>query len=394
MTATEEKMKLQIAVATGIEAAVKREILRMGLGHAPAIRGRIELSGGWDTVARLNVFLRGGERVLIEIGRFPAETFDALYEGVRALPWEEYLTAHARILIDGKSFQSKLGAVKAAGGVVKKAVVDRLKERLFVHTLDERGERAVVGFSVFGDIATLTLDTSGDGLHKRGYRVLTYDAPLRETTAAAIVEDSFYHRGKAFADPFCGSGTIAVEAAMYARNIAPGKARDFDFAHWKCTPKGVLDAARSEAESLEYRGPVAPVYAADISARAVDIAREHARRAGVAQDISFSVGDARRFTAQERCGVLISNPPYGERMQRGEDLFPLYRDFHQMFRALPDWSAYILTAYGGMDRAFGRPDKRRILYNADLKCSLLAYFGKKPSPQEDAPRPHTDDACE
>ncbi len=374
-------MKLQIAAATGIEAAVKREIERMGLGHAPAIRGRIELSGDWNTVARLNVFLRAGERVLIEVGKFFADTFDALYEGVRAVAWEELFTPHTQVLIDGKSYRSKLAAVKAAGGVTKKAIVDRLKEKTGAGAVDERGERAVVGVSIFEDVVTLTLDTSGNGLHKRGYRVLTYDAPLRETTAAAIIEDSFYRRDKAFADPFCGSGTVAIEAAMYARGMAPGRTRDFDFTRWKCVPAEAIRMAREEAEETVYRGPIAPVYASDISPRAVEIAKEHARRAGVDGDILFSVGDMRAFSARERYGVLVSNPPYGERMESRQDLFPLYLDFRTMFRALPDWSAYVLSAYEGLERACGRPDKRRILYNADLKCSLFAYYGKKPVPR-------------
>lgn len=372
-------MKLYIPAASGIEAAVKREIERLGLGHAPAVRGRLELEGDWNTVARLNVFLRAGERVLLGLAVFHAETFDELFDGIRAIPWEEYFTAHTKILIDGKSFKSKLAAVKAAGGVVKKAIVNRLREKLYAYSLDERGERAVVGVSIFEDTVCVTLDTSGDGLHKRGYRVLTYDAPLRETTAAAIVEDSFYHKEKAFADPFCGSGTLPIEAALYARNIAPGIKRNFDFTRWKCAPHGILERAREEAKSQELHGKLAPIYASDISERAIGVAKEHAKRAGVEGDISFSVKDMRTFTAEEKWGVLISNPPYGERMEKGEDLFPLYRDFSKMFRVLPDWSAYVISAYEDFERAFGRPDKRRVLYNANLKCSLLSYFGRKPN---------------
>ena len=371
-------MKLYIPAATGIEAAVKREIERMGFGHAPAVRGRVELEGDWNTVARLNVLLRAGERVLMGVGEFPASTFDELYDGVFAMPWEEFFTPHTHILIDGKSYKSTLAAVKAAGGVVKKAIVARLKERLHVHTLDETGERAVVGVSIFEDNVTVTLDTSGDGLHKRGYRILNYDAPLRETTAAAIIEDSFYRRDKAFADPFCGSGTLPIEAALYARNIAPGKRRAFDFTRWKCAPRGILAPVTEEAETGEYRGELPPIYARDISPRAISVAEEHAKRAGVKKDIRFTVGDMRAFSAEERYGVLVSNPPYGERMEKGSDLFPLYRDFAKMFRALPDWSAYVVSAYEGFERAFGRADKRRVLYNANLKCTLAAYFGKKP----------------
>ncbi len=371
-------MKLLIPAAVGIEAAVKREVERLGFGHAPALRGRIALEGTWEDVARLNVFLRAGERVLLLVGEYRAETFDMLFEGAYALPWEEYLTAHAKILIDGKSYKSKLAAVKAAGGVVKKAILTRLKEKLGTENFDETGERALVGVSIFEDGVQLTLDTSGAGLHKRGYRVLTGQAPLRETTAAAIVEDSFYRREKAFADPFCGSGTIAIEAAMYARGIAPGLRRGFDFTSWKCAPQGVLEGVRREAEEKIFRGEIAPIYASDLLPEAVKTAREHARRAGVERDIRFSVADMRLFSAPERCGVLVANPPYGERLKGEGDLFPLYRDFSRMFRRLPDWSAYVLTAYEGAERAFGRADKRRTLYNADLKCTLYSFFGKKP----------------
>ncbi len=370
-------MKLYIPAAYGIEAAVKREIERLGFGHAPAVRGRVELEGDWETVARLNVFLRAGERVLLGVGEFPATTFDELFEGARALPWEEYLSRDSKILIDGKSVKSTLAAVKAAGGVVKKAILGRLKEKLGATAFPETGPRAVVGVSIFEDIVTLTLDTSGDGLHKRGYRVLTYDAPLRETTAAAIIEDSFYNREKPFADLFCGSGTLAVEAALYARNIAPGMERKFDFAAWKCTPHGALERARQEARDGVYTGPVAPIFAGDISPRAIQIAEEHARRAGVKNDIAFSVRDMREFASELGYGVLISNPPYGERMEKGADLFPLYRDFAKVYRSLPAWSAYLISGYE-VERAFGRAQKKRILYNANIRCGLYCYFGQKP----------------
>lgn len=372
-----EKFSLLIPVGAGVEAAAKREIEHLGFGHAPAIRGRIALRGGWEDIARLNVLLRAGERVLILLGSFRADTFDALFEGVFSIPWEEFLSPHARILIDGKSAKSKLAAIKAAGGVVKKAILKRLQAKLHARFFDEKGERAVVGFSIFEDEVQLTLDTSGEGLHRRGYRVLTGEAPLRETMAAAIIEDSIYRREKAFADPFCGSGTIAVEAALFARNIAPGRSRKFDFESWKCAPKGILEKIRTEAKEGEYHGEIAPIYASDISPKAVETAKEHARRAGVLQDIRFSVQDVKDFTASERYGVLIANPPYGERI-RDVELSALYRDFAAAFKRLPAWSAYFISGFEGAERAFGRADKRRILYNADIKCGLYTYFGEKP----------------
>lgn len=371
-------MKLLIPVAAGLEAAVKRELGRLGYKDAPAVRGRIALEGDWADVARLNVNLRGGERVLILLGAFPAHTFDDLYEGVFSISWEQFFTPHTRIRIDGKSVESRLAAVKAAGGVAKKAILDRLRARLGASCFDESGERAVVGISLYRDTVSVTLDTTGEGLHKRGYRVLTYDATLRETTAAAIVEDSLYRRDKPFADPFCGSGTFPIEAAMYARGIAPGLSRAFDFERFKCVDKALPARAREEARDQVFRGGIAPVFASDLSPRAVEIAREHARRAGVAADIVFSVGDMRTFCSALAYGVLASNPPYGERL-KGDDLSRLYRDLTRMVRALPDWSAYILSGFGGAEAAMGRAEKRRILYNGDIRCGLYVYFGKKPA---------------
>ncbi len=370
-------MKLLVPAATGLEASVKRQLKNLGYGDRPAVNGRISLEGDWEDVARLNVFLRSGERVLLSLGAFPARTFDELYEGVYALPWEEFLTPHAKILLDGKCVKSALMAVKAAGGVTKKAILNRLGDRSGARSFDERGERAIVGVSLFEDVATVTLDTSGDGLHKRGYRVLTYDAPLRETVAAALAESSFYRAEKPFADVFCGSGTIAIEAAMIALNLAPGLSRGFDFTAWKCAPKAALDHAREEARAVRACGKTPRIFACDVSPRAVEIAQFHAKRAGVSEGIEFRCADMRRFTSTERYGVIVSNPPYGERLKA--DLFELYRDFSRMFRRLPDWSCYFLTSYGGAERAFGRKaDKKRRVYNAGLECTFYRYSGEKP----------------
>ncbi len=371
-------MKLLIPVTAGCEASVKRQLKALGYGDCPAADGRIQAEGDFSDVARLNVFLRSGERVLIELGRFPARTFDELFEGVFSLPWEEFLSPRSHILMDGKSYKSALAAVKAAGGVAKKAVLKRLGEKLGVQTFSEEGERAVVGVSLLNDTASLTLDTSGDGLHKRGYRVRTYDAPLRETVAAAMVESSYFRRGKPFADLFCGSGTIPIEAALYALNIAPCAGRDFDFTRWKCAPEGALKEAREEAEDVRFRGEIPPLFAGDVSVRAIEIASFHAARAGVAGSIRFSCADMRAFTSEERYGVIVSNPPYGERVGRGEDLFALYRGFAQTFRRLPDWSCYFLSSYPEAERAFGRCEKKRPLYNARLACTFYSYPGKPP----------------
>ncbi len=370
-------MKLYIPVASGVEASVKRQLKTLGYGDCPAEQGRISLEGDWTDVARLNVFLRAGERVLAETGRFPAASFDELFAGVYAIPWEEFLSPHARILMDGKSVKSTLGAVKAAGGVAKKAILKRLSEKLRVSSFDERGARAVVGISLYADVASVTLDTSGDGLHKRGYRVLSYDAPLRETTAAAILDYSFYRAERPFADVFCGSGTLPIEAAMLALGIAPGAKRGFDFTSFCGVPKDALSRAREEAAEARRQDAACEIFASDLSEKAISVARVHAERAGVAKHIVFSRADMRSFTAAARGGLLASNPPYGERLGKEDDLFALYRDFSRMFRRLPAWDCCFLSGYPQAERAFGsRADRRRTLWNSNLECSLYFYGAK------------------
>lgn len=359
-----------------MEATVKRELTRLGYGDCPASNGRIAVEGDWTDVARLNVLLRTGERVLIELGNFPAHTFDELFDGVFSLPWEEYLTPHTKIVMDGKAHASALMAVKAAGGVSKKAILRRLGEKLRTRTFDEKGERAIVGISILSDRVCVTLDTSGDGLHKRGYRTLSYDAPLKETVAAAMVERAYFRAGKPFADLFCGSGTLPIEAAMYAQDLAPGISRNFDFTRFKCAPD-VLPSAREEARDREKRQNIL-LHASDISEKAVQIARYHAKRAGVYENIEFSVGDMRDFTSAEKGGILLSNPPYGERLGKGDDLFSLYRDFSRVYRRLDGWDCHFLSGYPMAERAFGaKADRKKQVYNANLPCTLYSYLTKR-----------------
>lgn len=378
-------MELLIPVASGLEGTVKKQLFSLGYGNAPADNGRIAVSGEWSDVARLNVFLRSGERVLILLARFHAETFDELYAGFYAVPWEDWLELDARILMDGKSVRSKLAAVKASGGVAKKAIIRRLadKKRTGRKLFSESGARYIVGFSVCRDEVVVTLDTSGDGLHKRGYRSLAYSAPLKETLAAALVDLSVYNpevnEGKPFADPFCGSGTLPIEAAMKALRIAPGIARSFDFERWSCAERGTVERAKEEAREQEKRSRQVCVYASDISPEAVKIARFHAGRAGVLSAVKFSVADMRDFTSGIPYGVLVSNPPYGERLSDAESVKALYRDFGKTFRALPDWSAYVLTSFPDFERCFGKSaDRKKKLFNANLACGLYTYFGRKP----------------
>ena len=383
-------MKLLIPVASGLEQITKRQLFSLGYEKAPADNGRIEIDGDWQDIARLNVLLRSGERVLIVLSRFRAVTFDELYEGVYNIPWEDWLSVDSKILMDGKSVQSTLAAIKAAGGVAKKAIIRRLSDKIRTgrKTFSETGARSVIGVSVYKDEVTITLNTSGDGLHKRGYRSLAYTAPLKETLAAALIDSTFYNPDrdveKPFADPFCGSGTLPIEAAMKALHIAPGLNRDFDFTAWACAPKGILELAKQEARDSEKRNAAPTIFASDINPEAISIAKYHAKRAGVDKHIHFSVADATKFTCQQKYGVLLSNPPYGERLSEESQVRALMSAFGKAFQKLPDWNAYILTSLPDFERSFGKTaDKKKKLFNANLVCGFYSYFGKPPKSEDE-----------
>ncbi len=377
-------MNLLIPVAAGLEQITKRQLFALGYEKAPADNGRIQIEGDWRDIARLNVLLRSGERVLILLKKFPAVTFDELYEGVYSIPWEEWLAMDSKILMDGKSVSSTLAAIKVTGGVAKKAIISRLADKLRSgrKTFCESGARSIIGVSIYKDEVSISLDTTGDGLHKRGYRSLAYTAPLKETLAAGLIDSTFYNPEKdlekPFADLFCGSGTLPIEAAMKALRIAPGVNREFDFDKWACAPN-VLPLARQEAKDRERRAAKPTIFASDISAEAISIAKYHAKRAGVESVIRFSIADARRFKSDLKYGVLLSNPPYGERLSDEAAVRTLMQGLGKTFRALPEWNGYFLTSLEGFERYFGKTaDKKKKLFNANLTCGFYSYFGKSP----------------
>ncbi|MBO5277134.1 MAG: class I SAM-dependent RNA methyltransferase [Clostridia bacterium] len=386
-------MKLLIPVPSGIEQITKRQLFSLGYEKAPADNGRIEVEGDWQDIARLNVLLRSGERVLIVLAKFKAVTFDELFEGMYSIPWENWLTVDSKILMDGKSVQSTLAAIKVSGGVAKKAIIQRLADKIRTgrKTSSESGARSIVGVSIYKDEVTVTLDTSGEGLHKRGYRSLAYSAPLKETLASALIDSTFYNPDrdieKPFADIFCGSGTLPIEAAMKALHIAPGINREFDFTAWACAPKGVLELAKEEAKDKETLNAKPVIFASDISEKALSIAKYHAKRAGVEKNIRFSVADARNFHSDLKYGVLLSNPPYGERLGDEKEVRLLMNGVGKAFRSLPDWNAYILTALPDFERYFGKTaDKKKKLFNANLVCGFYSYFGKPPKENDEKRR--------
>ncbi|MCD8295686.1 MAG: class I SAM-dependent RNA methyltransferase [Clostridia bacterium] len=370
-------MKLLVPVAFGLEAVVKRQLRKLGYDRAPATNGRLAVEGGWEDISRLNLCLRSGERVLIELASFHAGTFDELYDAAYAIPWEDWMTPHSEILLDGKSARSALAAIKASGGVIKKAIISRLSDKLRLKTLPEDKERFTVGFSIYEDEVSITLDTTGDSLHKRGYRTLAYTAPLKETLAAALIDMTYYFPERAFADPMCGSGTLPIEAAIKSLNIAPGKNRDFDFLHWPCSDKAAFARAKEEALDSEIRNAHVDIFAGDINEDAISLARYHAKRAGVDKCIRFKAADMKDFASARDHGVLITNPPYGERLEDEATVRETCKALGLMAKSLPDWNVYVLSGFPGFEKAYGRrAEKVHKVYNANIECGFYCYPSK------------------
>ena len=358
----------------GVEGLVADELRRMNIREVRAEDGRVLFSGTLADCAAVNLSLRCGERVLMEIGSFPAKSFDALFEGTRALPWENILPRDAAFPVTGYSLDSVLFSVPDCQRIIKKAVVERLKARYHLDHFPESGAEYKIRFSLRKDLASLYLDTSGTALHKRGYRPAHTEAALRETLAAAMVKLARY-RGKGdFCDPFCGSGTIAIEAALAALNRAPGLYRSFAAEDWAFFDSALWQQARAAAIAAEYSGEYR-IFASDIDPRAIQIARDNAVRAGVDHLIEFSVADACHFSRQTERGVIVTNPPYGERLLDRKQAEELYQGFGAAVSGLENRSLYVLSSHTEFERCFGRTaDKKRKLYNGMIKCDLFMYY--------------------
>lgn len=372
--------ELQLAVPTlfGLEGLAADELRRLGLSGVQAENGRVLCAAEERDIARVNLNLRTGERVLLVLGRFFAGDFDALFEKVRALPWERFLPREAAFPVKGHSLNSALHSVPACQSIIKKAVAARLGEKYGLNTLPENGPLYQIQFSLMKDQVTLMLDTSGAGLHKRGYRAVGVVAPLRETLAAAMVLLSKYRGKDPFCDPFCGSGTIAIEAALIALNRAPGLDRSFSAQKWSWLPAQTWLDAADEAIDREFSGTY-DIWGGDIDPAAIQIARSNAVKAGVEDYVRFEVADATHFHRDEPYGRIVTNPPYGERILEKQEAENLYRAFGAAVRDLPPgWKVIVLSSHTEFERTFGRTaDKRRKLYNGMLKCDLFQYMGKK-----------------
>ncbi|MCL2576102.1 MAG: class I SAM-dependent RNA methyltransferase [Defluviitaleaceae bacterium] len=370
-----------IATATfGLEATVKRELTALGLEIKATLDGRVDFYGTLDDMVRANLWLRASDRILLVMGEFDATTFDGLFEGTKALPWENFITKDGKFTVEGKSIKSTLFSVPDCQAIVKKAVVERLKTKYKIDWFPETGAAYKIQVALLKDKVTLTIDTTGAGLHKRGYRAQNSSkAPIKETLAAAMIELSYWRRDRALLDPMCGSGTIAIEAALAAKNIAPGINRKFVSEDWVQVGKNIWKNARENAENAIYKGDIAQIFASDIDKKMVQEAKAHAEAAGVADYIQFSVADVTKKGLPCEYGILMTNPPYGQRIGEAGDLPQIYNALKNLIPKTSTWSAYIITSDETFEQHFGRKaNAKRKLFNGATKVDYYQYYGPKP----------------
>lgn len=374
-------MKLElIATATfGLEAVVKREIQALGYRIIKSEDGKITYMGDERAVVRSNLWLRSADRVLLKMAEFKALEFEELFQQTRGLPWEELIPMDGKFTVTGTSVKSKLHSVPACQSIVKKAVVERLREYYCVEHFEETGAEYTIKVTLLKDNVTLTVDTSGPGLHKRGYRVCDVAAPIKETLAAAMVQLSFWRAGRLLIDPCCGSGTIPIEAAMIGRNIAPGLNRSFAAEGWEMIPPELWKEERRKAfEAVDYEADLR-IFAFDVDPRAIAAAQENAIEAGVDDCIVFKRMNMARLEAREPGGIIITNPPYGERIGEAQQIENIYKKYRSFFSENPTWSLFLITTDKELEeKAVGRPaDRRRKLYNGRLEVCYYQFHGKK-----------------
>ena len=377
-----------IATATfGLEAVVAREVKALGYDKVKVENARVTFTGDEKAICRSNLWLRSADRVLIKMGEFPATSFEELFEKTKALPWPEIMPENACFPVEGKSIRSGLFSVPNCQAIVKKAVVESMKRKYRRQWFEETGPRYTIEVALLNDIATLTIDTSGVGLHKRGYRKLSARAPLKETLAAAMVMLSFWNPDRILADPFCGSGTIPIEAAMIGMNMAPGMWREFAAQEWPLLKRRIWEEALEEArDSLRHDIPLR-IRGTDVDKEVLSLARYHASRAGLKGRIHWQQMPVSDLSSQDKFGIIICNPPYGQRLEDAATVEKLYREMGEVFRKLDTWSIYVLTAHRGFEKLFDRrADRRRKLYNGRIECQYYQFYGPRPPRRVEATR--------
>ncbi len=369
-----------IATTTfGLESVVTRELERLGYTDMRTLDGKVHFAGDERDIARCNMWLRSADRLLIKVGEFHAPDFGALFDKTVDLPWSDLLPVDATFPVAGRSVQSRLHAVPAVQGCVKKAIVESLKKKYNRFRFDETGAEFAIEVSLLRDVATLTIDTSGDGLHKRGYREFAGPAPLRETMAAGLLQLSYWNRDRQFIDPFCGSGTLPIEAALIGRNIAPGSGRSFIAEDWPWMDRKMWKDVRTEAKDLRQPRMSESIQGFDHDPAAIRLSEKSASEAGVGGDIQFRIQEISEFKSSREYGVVVCNPPYGERMGQPEEVEAVYRELGRVCDSLPTWSFYVITSNTWFEKHFGRrAPRRRKLYNGRLECQFYQYMGPAP----------------
>ncbi len=368
-----QKFEWIATAAFGLEGVVARELERLGI-PAKAENGGARFSATLEDSFKANLWLRCADRVLLVVGRFEARSFEELFEGVKALPWEDYIGAKTRFPVNGKCARSQLMSVRDCQAITKKAIVERLKMKHRIEWFEECEETVAIDVALHGDVAQLTLDASGVALNRRGYRTWNGEAPLRETLAAALVSLSPWRPGMRLHDPMCGTGTLMIEAAMRMANRAPGLTREFAMESWRGMPAEAFTAIREEAKAQFDPSKVEGISGSDIDPEAVELANRHLKQAGLSGRVSFSVGDARQCRVDGERGAFLCNPPYGERLSDRKACEELYREMGLLLRRHPGFTLSAITSHPGFERCFGRrADKKRRFYNGRLECEFMTF---------------------
>lgn len=365
----------------GLEAVLKREIYDLGYEITKVEDGRVTFEGDEEAICRANIFLRTAERVMIQVGRFKATTFEELFQGIKNLPWEEYIPEDGKFWVKkASSINSKLFSPSDIQSIAKKAMVERMKQKYHKDWFKEDGAAYPVRIFLLKDEVTVALDTSGESLHKRGYRTMTSKAPLTETLAASLILLTPWRKERILVDPFCGSGTFPIEAAMIAANIAPGMNRDFTAEEWtNLIDRKLWYECVKEAEDMIDTTVKVDIQGYDIDGEVIKAARENAKRAGVDHMIHFQQRAVADLSHPKKYGFIITNPPYGERLEDKADLPKLYTEIGQSFAKLDSWSMFLITSYADTEKYIGRKaDKNRKIYNGMLKTYFYQFLGPKP----------------
>lgn len=373
-----KNIKIVVNMNFGLESVVKRELLDLGYEKLEVSDGQIKFDGNLRDIAILNLRLRSAERVFIEIASFEALSFEELFDNVYAIDWENIISEEGNFIVQGRSAKSKLFSVSDCQRITEKAIIKKLQKTYKIDYFEKSKERYKLEVILYKDVARILLDTSGSGLHKRGYRAASYKAPISETLAAGLIQLSFWNDSRVFWDPFCGSGTLAIEAAMIGKNIAPGLSRKFDFEEFIFMDKAIMKEEKVKCyQEIDYDKEL-EIYGTDISRQAIEIAKSNAEILGLENDIKFFVKDIRDLDLAGDYGVIVTNPPYGVRIG-GDDLADLEKELGKLYKENPTWSLFAISADEKFEKNFGKKANRnRKLYNGRIKTYYYQYHGPMP----------------